>query len=128
MNLICPKCSGLLQSLTFEGVEVDRCRKCAGIWFDAQEADQLKNMQGSESLDIGDPALGEQYDHIAKPLRCPCCRQRLVKMLDMDKYSIWYESCPRCQGLWFDAGEFKKFKENFRQPSLQRLARRLFGR
>lgn len=35
--LQCPKCDGQLQALMFEGVELDACDKCGGVWLDANE-------------------------------------------------------------------------------------------
>lgn len=35
--LQCPKCDGRLQPLMFEGVELDACDKCGGVWLDANE-------------------------------------------------------------------------------------------
>lgn len=36
-NLRCPKCSGPLQTYTFQGFALDRCRQCEGIWMDKGE-------------------------------------------------------------------------------------------
>lgn len=37
----CPKCDGKLVELAFEGVQIDRCNKCNGIWLDAGELELL---------------------------------------------------------------------------------------
>jgi Zn-finger nucleic acid-binding protein len=36
-KLHCPKCSGLLESYTFQGFALDRCQSCGGIWMDKGE-------------------------------------------------------------------------------------------
>ncbi|MEC4806087.1 MAG: zf-TFIIB domain-containing protein [Jaaginema sp. PMC 1079.18] len=118
-KLICPKCRNLLQSIIYSGIEVDRCQNCAGIWFDALEAEALKHIHGSESLDQGNPHIGSYYDRISGKMKCPRCQANLRRMLDIDRYSIWYERCARCSGIWLDAGEFSKFKQNFRSQSLR---------
>ncbi len=33
----CPKCHGSMQRATHEGVVLDLCTKCRGVWFDAHE-------------------------------------------------------------------------------------------
>ena len=38
----CPRCDGgKLSEITHEKLEVDRCRKCGGVWLDAGELEQL---------------------------------------------------------------------------------------
>ena len=42
--MICPKCEADMEPIEFENVEVDRCKNCKGIWFDAGEfTDLLKD-------------------------------------------------------------------------------------
>jgi Zn-finger nucleic acid-binding protein len=50
----------------------------------------------------------------------------MMQILDIDEYTLWYEKCPKCQGIWFDAGEFKKFKQNFLPKSVLDLTRQVF--
>ena len=58
----CPKCSHPMERVDFQGVEVDRCTVCKGLWFDALEHELLKKMEGSEEIDSGDPDVGELFD------------------------------------------------------------------
>jgi hypothetical protein len=37
----CPKCPGKLESYTFEGVPLDRCHECGGIWLDKGELETI---------------------------------------------------------------------------------------
>jgi TFIIB-like protein len=37
----CPKCPGKLESYTFEGVVVDRCHECGGMWLDKGELEAI---------------------------------------------------------------------------------------
>ena len=37
----CPKCSGPLESYTFEGLALDRCHECGGIWLDRGELEAI---------------------------------------------------------------------------------------
>lgn len=99
-----------MQKVSFESIEVDRCTQCQGIWFDEFEKDQLKARKGSERIDVGDPQLGQEHNLIGD-VDCPVCHTRMTKMVDRKQSHIWYESCPVCYGVFFDAGEFKDFKE-----------------
>jgi Zn-finger nucleic acid-binding protein len=109
-QLKCPKCQGNLEAVVYSNVEVDRCTNCKGLWFDSLEAQTLKNIKGSESIDTGDPETGSKFDEIGD-INCPKCHTKMTKMVELKQSHIWYEKCPVCYGVWFDAGEFKDFKE-----------------
>jgi Zn-finger nucleic acid-binding protein len=36
----CPKCPGKLESYTFQGIALDRCHECGGMWLDKGELDR----------------------------------------------------------------------------------------
>ncbi|WP_407810038.1 TFIIB-type zinc ribbon-containing protein [Spirulina subsalsa] len=116
-----------MEQVVYAEIEVDRCTQCHGIWFDSREAEQLKTIEGSEILDDGEEVVGDRYDPSAKPLSCPRCRTPLLQMLDIDQHSIWYEKCVKCHGIWLDAGEFKKFKQNFSPNKTSKSIKRLWG-
>lgn len=44
----CPKCGMKMVEISFEGIKVDKCSECLGIFFDDGEVDQLigKNKPG----------------------------------------------------------------------------------
>jgi Zn-finger nucleic acid-binding protein len=124
--LTCPKCQGRLDSILYQGIEVDRCCQCAGIWFDDTEVEALKGLKGSETIDLGDSTTPSHDDTQNEAILCPRCQMPMNRLLDMDKYPIWYEQCPQCYGIWLDAGEFNQFKQNFSpQGWLSRLKKRL---
>jgi ribosomal protein L37AE/L43A len=37
----CPKCGADLKEERYQGIAIDRCTECKGIWFDAGEAESL---------------------------------------------------------------------------------------
>jgi len=47
----CPKCDGSLIEVSHEGVQIDRCNKCHGIWLDAGELETLTKHEGGGWLD-----------------------------------------------------------------------------
>ncbi|MDJ0729111.1 MAG: zf-TFIIB domain-containing protein [Crocosphaera sp.] len=125
-SLSCPKCGGKLEPVIYEDIEVDRCCQCSGIWFDSSEAENLKKLRGSENIDIGKLDRENHKEVLDTHIPCPHCDISMIKMFDLDKHPLWYETCPQCQGIWFDAGEFKKFKDNFSQPKLLSQALNVF--
>ena len=118
--------------VTFGSVVVDRCTSCRGLWFDAREHERLKDLEGSEEIDPG-PAAGAGVNPgadapgaaaAAAPgtggaptvgdatINCPVCRTRLIRMVDHRQPHIHFESCTVCHGSFFDAGEFRDYKEH----------------
>ncbi len=105
----CPKCTGAMKQVDFQGIIVERCSQCYGLWFDEFEQDRLKEHKGSEVIDQGDVTLGTKYNTVDQ-IQCPRCTTLLTRMVDLRQPHIWYESCPVCYGTFFDAGEFTDFK------------------
>jgi uncharacterized protein len=106
----CPKCKAAMELVTVEGVTVDRCTSCKGIWFDAGEQRQLKDKKAAGAVDTGDAAVGKKMDKI-HDIRCPRCDVEMIRMVEVDQQSIDYEACTKCFGIFLDAGEFKHLKE-----------------
>lgn len=104
----CPKCQAEMKKIELEGVEVDRCTGCYGIWFDFQEQQQLKAAPGAQRIDSGDAAVGEKMNLI-DIINCPRDGSRLTRMVDRQQPHLWYEACPVCYGVFFDAGEFRDY-------------------
>jgi Zn-finger nucleic acid-binding protein len=46
-KLICPRCGGLMDVETAEDVAVDVCLSCNGVWLDAGELEELKEISKS---------------------------------------------------------------------------------
>ena len=46
-----------LEAIVFDGIEVDRCKTCQGIWFDAGERDWLRDYAAAAAIDTGDPSV-----------------------------------------------------------------------
>jgi Zn-finger nucleic acid-binding protein len=115
----CPKCGSPMGKVTFSSVVVDRCTSCRGLWFDAREHERLKAMEGSEEIDPGPPEGSKAAKASAEDKRvgdakmnCPVCHTRLIRMVDHQQPHIHFESCTVCHGSFFDAGEFRDYKEH----------------
>jgi Zn-finger nucleic acid-binding protein len=111
-----------MERVVYEGVEVDRCTQCQGLWFDCREDDKLRSRRAARALDVGNPATGRQYDQM-RAVQCPRCTTRMVRVTDPQHVKLHYESCPVCFGAFFDAGEFREHTSA--GPLLERLRRLL---
>lgn len=108
--MICPKCSSTMDVVDFEGYEIQKCSGCEGLWFENLEHELLKDIKGSETIDTGDAKDGALYD-VMDSYDCPVCSSKMVKLVDKDQTHIWYEVCHSCFGVFFDAGEFRDYKD-----------------
>jgi Zn-finger nucleic acid-binding protein len=93
-------------TVTFGGIEVDRCTGCQGLFFGEFEKEQLLKMRGADSLDVGDVRTGREFNQV-DCINCPRCSSLMIRMVDLEQPHIWFEHCTVCGGSFFDAGEFK---------------------
>ena len=75
----CPKCRTDMEQVEFDGVEIDRCKNCNGMWFDVGESDSLKNIDAATAIDIGDSESGRQMNEIDW-YRCPRCDGGMMRI------------------------------------------------
>lgn len=112
----CPKCPGTLETRTYgRKISVYRCSECGGLWCKPESLLEMKREWMSEAvLDSGDPKLGKALDRIddicCPEPQCPDYGKVMEKTADERQTHIWYESCPGCRGMFFDAGEFTDLK------------------
>ena len=107
----CPKCRADMDLLEVEGVQVDRCSECHGLWFDAGEVEALRDRQIATALDTGDAVTGKTHNSVDN-YRCPRCGGGMLRMVDPQQTHIWYETCPDGHGAYFDAGEFTDLRHD----------------
>ncbi len=111
----CPKCPGKLKEIAVDGVKVDFCWVCEGIWFDAGELQKvIANDARNLKLDqLGHADLdGEELVRLRERINtstgyCPRCPQATA--LKKEPYeaneNLEIDVCPRGHGLWLDGGE-----------------------
>jgi len=106
----CPRDkTDLDQEIEVEGVMVDICPYCDGIWLDYEELSRITNMQ-SDLLE-GPPVTEKlKWDEIIK---CPLCEEGvpMVKRYFSKLKDIKVDKCPECKGLWLDTGELRAIIE-----------------
>ncbi len=65
----CPHCEVDLVMSDRQGVEIDYCPKCRGVWLDRGELDKIieRSMQPAQSKDYSQPALSNHQSHHGYP-------------------------------------------------------------
>lgn len=103
----CPKCRHSLSEFhTKEGVVLDVCDGCQGIWFDRGEVAAYADL----TRDI--PELQSVWrDARVTRNPCPRCRVSLEEMQYSSNDTLLIDRCPACGGIWLDSGELAKVME-----------------
>jgi len=94
-NHPCPRDGNLLDAVADDGLHMQSCRSCGGLWVPmAQLAPRLS--KGANAFLFH--TSGGRETH----LRCPIDG---APMRELDIGGVHIDRCESCRGLWFDAGE-----------------------
>lgn len=108
----CPKCAGSLHGVdSREGVTLDFCDGCKGLWFEAGEVASYFELT-SDVPDL-DTARATQT---SSAWSCPKCSTALVSFRYGAPGDLVVDRCLSCGGIWLDRGEV---------PALERLSAHL---
>lgn len=124
----CISCRKEMMILELEGVEIDLCYGCGGVWLDRGELQEIveKSGGGDAMLDSIRPAAetGE------KSRRCPVCRKKMEKAAFQDKPPVILDRCAD-HGIWLDRGELKavisRRVPGYRDSGLAAVLQDIFG-
>jgi Zn-finger nucleic acid-binding protein len=119
-SFTCPKCRkpSLSEFNTSEGVVVDFCVGCKGIWFDKNELAHYIEL----SQDI--PELMEMKKVTRQTgLTCPKCGSRLDEIPFSSRTQFLVERCEACGGVFLDAGELPEVEKA--SAELERIEARM---
>ncbi|MGI6394283.1 MAG: zf-TFIIB domain-containing protein [bacterium] len=104
--LKCPVCTKTdMAVLELEGVEIDYCFDCGGIWLDAGE---LELLLGSSEKSKEVLSSFQDIDKLSKEKKrpCPICDSLMKKVaVKIQDNETVIDKCPKEHGLWFDKGE-----------------------
>ena len=120
----CPKCHAAMDHVRLNGIEIDRCSGCKGLWFDNGELRAMRAISDSEMLDLGLPALGFAFNG-QHDIDCPRCQDIALLTERVNGGTVTVEHCPQCQGSFLDAGEFTAYKQRGMFAPLRTLYSRL---
>lgn len=97
-------------SYEHDGLEVDSCPECFGIWFDREELKEF----------IQKPELAQRLSDGSTPSApsssgerlCPSCR---IPLSETALGEVSVDVCFRCRGIWLDQGELDHAVEQYRR-------------
>ncbi|MCA9169988.1 MAG: zf-TFIIB domain-containing protein [Planctomycetales bacterium] len=129
----CPKDGTLLESVKVADIELDKCHRCDGLWFDHGELQRVRQLNVSDieqqiEADYGDPKFVPQVPQ--GYMRCPRCNGRLQRRYFAGHTAVEVDTCESCHGVWLDDGELsatthkrRTVEENISEGRLTALLR-----
>ncbi|MBM3883956.1 MAG: hypothetical protein FJ387_30340 [Verrucomicrobia bacterium] len=113
--LKCPRCSTGLETVLYEGVEIETCPGCGGEWLDAGELRQIvQHIEAKfsrEELGQLDALHKNVFQITSAPdqnLSCPKCPEQKLSAYNYASSSgIILDKCPGCGGVWLDRNELE---------------------
>lgn len=116
----CPVCELPMIVVERQGIEIDYCISCHGLWFDSGELRLLAETLGLR-LDSSALGVSAALDRGEAVRRCPRCHGSMDKVELGQTRRIVIDRCPQSHGYWFDAQELGALLDQF--PSLSSGAR-----
>jgi Zn-finger nucleic acid-binding protein len=108
--LKCPNHCGPLTALFYEGIEIDICEACKGVWLDYGELTHILEKPRQWPEDTVRKVLGRLVRYNAPPfgdareLLCPKCSVALEEVNYQGTSNIILNPCLNLDGVWLDAG------------------------
>jgi len=84
---------------------------CGGIWFDATELERVDARAATTLHTIWQAPVNPAK--LDEPRMCPRCPDLVLeRKWFSDSRNVEIDQCPKCGGIWLDAGEFSRvYKE-----------------
>jgi len=104
----CPRDGSELAKVEVLTLELDKCHKCDGLWFDRGELARIRDAKVTEAEEAiekkyGDPVY--QEGETEGYMQCPRCDGRLQRHSYTYGKSVYVDRCNKCFGFWLDDGE-----------------------
>ena len=83
---------------------------CGGIWFDATELERVDARAAATLHTVWqDP---NRKFVLTEPRLCPRCPDQVLdRRWFSEKKEVEIDQCPKCGGIWLDAGEFSRIHQ-----------------
>ncbi len=113
----CVNGCGIMNQTLYEGVEIDFCKKCAGVWLDFGELTTIiERKEKKWPQDVITKILsttgkaGMPLSEKSRNLTCNKCKNPLAPVNYQNHSGIIVNTCLNGHGLWLDAGELDKIQ------------------
>lgn len=113
----CVNGCGNMSEVSYEGVPVDICNSCKGIWLDATELSTIvktkektwsKNVVKMVMAETGVTGVPEVEED--RSIDCPKCGGDMPPNNYQNNSGIIINACKKRHGIWLDAGELSRIQ------------------
>ena len=108
-SLNCPDCEAPLQSVFYEGVAVNLCMQCKGMFLDKTKLSRIEQSREIE-IPTSTPAAPKKSE-IGRS--CPTCHTSMKKVKHGKFRGTIIDVCESCSGIWLDKGELESIQADF---------------
>lgn len=115
--LACLHGCGALRELYYDGIMIDVCPSCRGVWLDKSELPALikrRDQQWSDQLiDHVLSTLGQDgipAEELAQQRHCPLCHTHMDAVNYQGNSGVIIDTCPKGHGVWLDHNELGKIR------------------
>jgi Zn-finger nucleic acid-binding protein len=116
-------------TLELQGVEIDHCVDCGGIWLDAGELELLLDNSEKASAMLQSFTINAQTRE--RQRKCPICLKKMQKIVvGAELPELLIDKCKKGDGLWFDKGELEDIVKRAKldeDNKIQNLLVEMFG-
>lgn len=104
----CPNCKHTLKKIKHNGIELDECISCGGIWFRKGIFRDVKDREDKliQWLDVDLFSDVKKFAGGNSSMICPMDKELLYE-ITYGSSSIKVDVCVKCKGLWLDKDEFE---------------------
>ena len=107
MPLSCPRDGEALTVGREHGIEIDRCQRCGGAWYEGDELEALESTIANHEDHLAGTV---EYAKCQSELDCPECGKRM-RSFNYRAYNLELDACEDEHGFWLDAGESVRVRE-----------------
>jgi len=111
----CPVCRVKMMVEDYEGITIDVCPKCQGVWLDDRELKEIVKRRGKrpspEQIDEVKSKSGLTripQEELKRRIICPKCGCRMKPINYSYCSGIIINKCPINDGVWLDQSEIEK--------------------
>ena len=105
----CPRCQKELSRTTAEGVELDRCVTCRGVFLEHGELNRVAEPTAGDLEYSTVHAESFRHGDSFGPAHCPRCSGSEMKKVEFNVHSgIILDYCEGCRGFWLDGQELER--------------------